>query len=133
MGIFDFDMDEIYHRELLIEKRTAPSYISEDGDETWVDRYGNIINPHQYISFLEAGYVYAPYIPMTVSPVVLAREYNTLTGTTTVGISSRGTGTIVERYGTTRVNPNFYRNMSCDIVTTANTTTSTFFYDVDPV
>ncbi len=88
-------------RELLIEKYTAPSYITEEGEKYWVDRYGETIRgeypdgtPTVIINnaghgfrgeeFIQAGYVYAPYTPLIITPIINDITVVAGTGTTTV-------------------------------------------------
>ena len=62
-------------RKLLIEKYIPPTYITPDGIPIWLNEIGDqVLQPYSdgavFIGkqTMEAGYVYAPYIPLTITP-----------------------------------------------------------------
>lgn len=74
-------------RKVIIEKYKKHDYVDSFGNFIWLNKYGEVIRTEDEIgnsnvlmgrkgrTYLEAGYVYIPYIPMTLcSPVVEQRH-----------------------------------------------------------
>lgn len=102
-----------FKRTVIFEKYICPNYIDKDGNSFWIDRYGDITKcedkdgnsrwfPTSSLigrkgeEFLQAGYVYAPYIPMQeVQTIYDPNDFQPKKG-------------IMSRYAKTTVNNKFY-------------------------
>lgn len=66
-------------RKIITEKWKQYDYIDQFGNRIWLNKYGDIIKTEDQFggyhiqykgnTFLEAGYVWAPYLPMVETPV----------------------------------------------------------------
>lgn len=67
--------------KVITEKYIHPTYVDERGNKIWLNKYGDTTKAEDKYgvnfpiarkgnSFLEAGYIYAPYIPVYDTPII---------------------------------------------------------------
>ena len=84
--MFELDtLGEKLTRIVIIEKYIRPNYIDENGNKFWTNKYGEITKsedkdgnprwiPRTGSTFLDHGFIYAPYVTMFKSPGIYTTE-----------------------------------------------------------